>query len=191
MAIEVLLRRSVETLGKVGEVVRVRPGYARNYLLPWGIAVLPSTENLRLVEKDKVAEAAREEERAKERAETAARLGALSLRIDAKANPEGHLFGSVGPRQLVEALAAKGFDLEERHVHLEPVKTVGEHEAKIRLGGDVEVPFKFQVGEESAIAAAAAAAAANAAAAATPAPAPAASPTPAPAKAPKAAKPAK
>ena len=69
MAVEVLLRKSVESLGRVGEVVRVRPGFARNYLLPQGIAVLPTKENLRLVEKDKVVEATLEAERAKARAE--------------------------------------------------------------------------------------------------------------------------
>ncbi len=73
-SLEVLLRRSVESLGRVGEVVKVRTGYARNYLFPHGIAVLPTKENLRLVEKDKAVEAALEAERAKQRAELVAKL---------------------------------------------------------------------------------------------------------------------
>ena len=112
MALEVLLRKSVESLGRVGETVRVKNGYARNYLFPLGIAVLPTGENLRMVEKDKEVEAVLEVERAKMRAELAARLAAVTLSIEANANPEGHLFGSVGPRQVAEALAKKGFTIE-------------------------------------------------------------------------------
>src|SRR5438552_18898400 len=95
--IEVLLRKSVESLGGVGEVVRVRPGYARNHLFPFGIAVPPTSENRRLVEKDKVVEAALEAERSKQRAELVARLAGVSVSVEVKSNPEGHLFGSVGP----------------------------------------------------------------------------------------------
>ena len=153
MAIEVLLRRSVDSLGKVGEVVRVRPGYARNYLFPHGIAVAPTAANLKLVEKDKAAEAVLEAERAKVRAELATRIAAASVSIEAKANPEGHLFGSVGARQVAEVLTAKGFSIEEKMVHVEPVKQLGEYEAKIGLGGGTEVALKFWVVEEAGAAA--------------------------------------
>ena len=148
MAIEILLRRSIESLGRVGEVVRVKPGYARNYLFPRGLAVFPTADNLKRVEKDKVEEAALEAERAKERADLAARLGAVSLTFEAKANPEGHLFGSVGVRQVVDALAAKGFAVEERHVVFEPVKQLGEYQAVVRLCGDVSADVKVWVVEE-------------------------------------------
>jgi large subunit ribosomal protein L9 len=148
MAIEVLLRRSVESLGRVGEVVRVKPGYARNFLFPRGLAVFPTSQNLRLVEKDKVVEAELEAERAKQRADLAARLSAVSLTFEMKASAEGHLFGSVGPRQVVDALAAKGFPVEERHVAFEPVKELGEYEATVKLGGDVESKVKVWVVEE-------------------------------------------
>lgn len=148
MAVEVLLRRTVESLGRVGEVVRVRPGFARNYLFPQGIAVPPTPENLRLVEKDKVAEAAVEAERAKARAELAERLKDVSVTLDAKANPEGHLFGSVGPKQVADALVAKGFPIEERHVRLEPVKQLGEYEVTLHLAPDVEPKVKVWVVEE-------------------------------------------
>jgi large subunit ribosomal protein L9 len=148
MAIEVLLRRSIESLGKVGEVVRVRPGYARNYLFPMGLATTPSEDNLRRVEKDKEAEAVLEAERQKERADLAERLGAVSLTVEAKANPEGHLFGSVGPRQVLEGLSAKGFEVEERQVAFDVVRQLGEYEATVRLGGDVEAKVKVWVVEE-------------------------------------------
>ena len=154
MPVDVLLRKSVESLGKVGEVVRVRPGFARNYLLPQGIAVLPTKENLRLVEKDKVVEATLEAERAKARAALAARLSGLAVTIEAKANPEGHLFGSVGPKHVFDALVAKGFTvLEERQVRFEPVKQLGEYEVKIHLAADVEPAIKLRVVGEGAAAA--------------------------------------
>ncbi len=148
MAIEVLLRKSIESLGKVGEVVRVRPGYARNYLFPMGAAVLPTPENLRLVEKDKEVEAAVEAERAKVMAELASRLSGVSITIEAKANPEGHLFGSVGAKQVADALVAKGFPIEEKQVRFEAVRELGEYEAKIHLAPDAEPSVKLWVVEE-------------------------------------------
>ncbi|MCC7139090.1 MAG: 50S ribosomal protein L9 [Planctomycetes bacterium] len=147
-SLEVLLRRSVESLGRVGEVVKVRTGYARNYLFPHGIAVLPTKENLRLVEKDKAVEAALEAERAKQRAELVAKLAGTSVSIEVKSNPEGHLFGSVTAKQVAELLVAKGFAVEERHVRLEPVKQLGEYEVPVHLAADAEVKVKLWVLDE-------------------------------------------
>jgi large subunit ribosomal protein L9 len=148
MAIEVLLRKSVDTLGRVGEVVRVRNGYARNYLFPFGLAVLPTAESLRLVEKDKAVEAAIEAEHARHRAEVLAKIGGAVLTIEAKSNPEGHLFGSVGPKAVAEALAALGHPVEERHVRLEPLKELGEYEVLVHLGADAETKVKVWVVDE-------------------------------------------
>ena len=149
MPIEVLLRRSVESLGRVGDVVRVKQGYARNYLFPYGIAVEPTKENLRLVEKDKVIEAAEEADRAKQRAEQIGKLSGLSIKIEVKSNPEGHLFGSVGPKQVADALVAMGFPtVEERHVRMEHAKELGEYEVKIHLAADAETVAKLWVLDE-------------------------------------------
>jgi large subunit ribosomal protein L9 len=149
MAIEVLLRRSVETLGRVGEVVRVRPGYARNYLFPHGLAVPPTKENLRLVEKDKAVEVAEEADRARQRAELVAKITGLSLTIEAKSNPEGHLFGSVTAKNVADALVAKGFaTIEERNVRMEHVKELGEFEITLHLAADAETKLKLWVVDE-------------------------------------------
>lgn len=149
MAIEVLLRRSVEKLGRVGDVVRVRPGYARNYLFPHGLAVEPTKENLRLVAKDKAVEAAEEADRAKQRAELITKLTGLAVTLEAKSNPEGHLFGSVGPKQVADALVAKGFPtIEERHVKMEHVKELGEYEVTLHLAADAETKLKLWVVDE-------------------------------------------
>ena len=146
--IEVLLRRSVESLGRVGEVVRVRPGYARNHLFPFGVAVLPTPENLRLVEKDKVVEAALEAEKSKQRADLIARLSGVSVSIEVKSNPEGHLFGSVGPKQVADALVAKGFAIEERNVRFEAAKQLGEFDVLVHLAPDAETTIKLWVLDE-------------------------------------------
>lgn len=146
--VQVLLRRSLEHVGRVGEVVRVRPGYARNYLFPQGLAVLPTKENLRLVEKDKATEAVAEAERARLRAELVARLGAAQVRLEVKSNPEGHLFGSVTAAQVAAALAAMGHAVEERHVRMEPVKELGEYEVPVHLAADAEVKVKLWVLDE-------------------------------------------
>jgi large subunit ribosomal protein L9 len=146
--IEVLLRRSVENLGRVGEIVKVRPGYARNRLLPYGLAVAPTKENLRLVEKDKVVEAAVEAERAKQRAELIEKLKGTSVSIEVKSNPEGHLFGSVGGKQVADALVAKGFAIEERNVRMEPAKQLGEYDVIVHLAADAETTVKLWVLDE-------------------------------------------
>jgi len=143
--IEVLLRRSIDSLGRVGEVVKVRPGYARNHLYPFGLAVPPTKENLRLVEKDKVVEAAEEAERAKQRAELVARMQGASVSIEAKSNPEGHLFGSVGAKQVSEALVAKGFPVEERYVRMEHVKQLGEYDVLVHFAEGAETTVKLWV----------------------------------------------
>jgi len=150
MAIEILLRKTVESLGRVGQVVRVRPGYARNYLVPFGIAVAPTPENLRLVEKDKAVEAVLEAERAKALAELAERLTAAEpIERREKANPEGHLFGSVGPKQVAEELVARGFPVEEKQVRLENVKQLGEYEVTIHLAPGTEPKIRLRVVDES------------------------------------------
>lgn len=146
--VQVLLRRSLEHVGRVGEVVRVRPGYARNFLLPQGLAVLPTKENLRLVEKDKASEAVAEAERARLRTELVARLGAAQVRLEVKSNPEGHLFGSVTAAQVAAALTAMGLAVEERQLRMEPVKELGEYEIPVHLAADAEAKVKLWVLDE-------------------------------------------
>jgi large subunit ribosomal protein L9 len=133
----------------VGEVVRVRNGYARNYLLPRGYAALVSAEAMKWVDKDKAAEAVREAQLAKERAAVAERLGGLTLTVEARAGEDGHLYGSVGPRQVLDALKRQKFEFEERHIRFEPVKELGEYEVAVHLGRDLVVPVKLWVVQDA------------------------------------------
>lgn len=145
MAIEVLLRRSIDGVGTVGEVVRVRDGYARNYLLPYQMAALVTPEALRNIEKDKAAEAIREAEEAKVRAALAERLAAIELKIEARAGEDGHLYGSVGPRQVVDALKLQGIRLDERQVRFDTVRELGEYEITIQLSRQHGIKMKLWV----------------------------------------------
>jgi large subunit ribosomal protein L9 len=145
MPIEVLLRRSIEGVGRVGEVVRVKPGYARNYLLPNQYAALVSPEALKMVDKDKAREAIREAQLAKERTALAEKLQAVTISIEARAGEDGHLYGSVGARQVLDALKRQGYVFEERHVRFEPVRELGAYEVPIQLTKEHVVKVQLQV----------------------------------------------
>lgn len=134
-SIEVLLRDRVEKLGKCGDVVSVAAGYARNYLLPNRLAIAATEENKRSMarrrERLDVEEAARAEE-VRARVEA---LSALSIETSAKADEQGHLYGSVNAAKIAGLVRAKGFELSEKDVRLEagPIKTVGEHPISIHV----------------------------------------------------------
>jgi len=136
---QVLLRKDVDRLGKIGEVVEVKNGYARNYLLPQGFAVPLTPGNLRRVQ---ILKQRTEEERVKrdqEIAGLAENLKSVSITIAAKANEEGHLFGSVSAAMIAEALDAEGYKVDEKTVQLpEPIREVGVVEVPIRLTPELE-----------------------------------------------------
>ena len=147
MAIEVLLRRSVEKLGSVGDVVRVKPGYARNYLFPYGLAVEPTKENLRLVEKDKVVEAARGG-RSREAARRADRQARGPLGQDrGEEQPRGAPLRLRRPQAGRRRARRDGLPDDRRgaHVRMEHVKELGEYEVKIHFSAEAETIAKLWV----------------------------------------------
>lgn len=166
---KVLLRRNVAKLGLIGQIVDVKSGYARNYLIPYHLAIAPSESNIKKVETEKAAYLA---ELARIKAELQARAQLLEgreLTIVAMANEEGHLYGSVGPAQVAEAANKEGHVLDVEHVSLdEPIRQVGRFEVKIDLGEEVTAKVFLTVAPPpgSAAAEAIAAAAAKAAQAA-------------------------
>ena len=131
---QVLLKEDVERLGRIGDVVDVKPGYARNYLLPHGKAVQLTGGNLRRVEILKRRAEEERNRREQELADLAESLKAVSITIAAKANEEGHLFGSVGAAQVAAVLEAEGYGVEEKMVQLvEPIKELGVVEVPIQV----------------------------------------------------------
>lgn len=136
---EVILREDVANLGTVGDVVKVKPGFARNYLLPRGLVVVADRRNIGVLEHQKRL-AADKRERDRRQAETAAqKLSSVRLVITARAGEEGKLFGSVTNLDIERALSDQGFTVERRRIRLEePIKSVGEHVVPVHLGVGVD-----------------------------------------------------
>jgi large subunit ribosomal protein L9 len=143
---EVILVEDVPNLGSIGALVKVAPGYGRNYLLPKKLAILASTNNKRQLEHEKRVAGFK---RAKARAEAegvAKKLGSLSLKIARKVGEQDKLYGSVTPHDVAEALQAKGVDVDRRKLDLhEPIKALGDYEIAIRLADDVRATVKLSV----------------------------------------------
>jgi large subunit ribosomal protein L9 len=149
MAVELILRADVPALGKVGDLVRVEPGYARNYLLPRGLAMKVSPENLLRFEAEKKKAVKLEELRQAELREMTSKIASISATVTARANEEGHLYGSVDERQIAEAIGREGFEIDPRWVGLEaPIKELGVYTVPIRLGADLETEIKVWVVED-------------------------------------------
>ena len=150
MAMEIILQEEVADLGQIGDVVKVRDGYARNYLLPRGLAIQANRRNVRVLEHHKRLVAVKKE-RVQRQAQTLLdQLSALSLTIPAKAGEEGRLFGSVTNIDLETALKEKGLTLDRRKILLdEPIKQLGSYEIPVNLGGALRANIKLEVTAES------------------------------------------
>jgi large subunit ribosomal protein L9 len=146
---EVILREDVPKLGQRGDLVKVKPGYARNYLIPRKLA-MPATAGARKQVADMKAASARQDAREKGAAESVAvQLGELLLTISAKAGEQDQLFGSVTTMDIAAALEAKGFNIDRRRIELEePIKTLGEYSVPVRLHREVTAAVKVAVTRE-------------------------------------------
>jgi len=155
---EVILREHIDNLGRRGDVVKVAPGYARNYLLPRKLA-LPATDgNKRHVERErKIMEVKEADEKAQAQA-IAGRIEAIDVVITRRVGETDQLYGSVTSADIAEFLKAKGFEIDRRKLILpEPIKTVGTHPVPLKLHRDVTVTINVQVAKEGGAAAPAAA----------------------------------
>ena len=143
---EVILRESIPSLGKAGEIVKVADGYARNYLLPQGKAILSDKKNLASLERQrkKILEIAAKQ---RQEAEALARqLEELEISIPVRVGENEKLYGSVTSQDIVKAIAQQGYTVDKRKVLLpEPIKTLGEFEVPVRLDVDVTAQLKVKV----------------------------------------------
>jgi large subunit ribosomal protein L9 len=147
---EVILREDVTGLGSVGDIVKVKAGFARNYLLPRGLAVVADKRNVRVLEHQKRLVADKRERDRKQARSFAERLSNLRLAIKARAGDEGKLFGSVTNLDIEKALAAQGFSVERRHIRLEePIKSIGEHVVPVHLAAGVDARVTVVVEAEA------------------------------------------
>jgi large subunit ribosomal protein L9 len=146
MNVQVILSEDVPSLGRPGDVVKVRAGYARNYLLPRGLAVEANSKNLRAFEHQKGLAMLRREANKGQALKLKQQLEALALTISANAGEEGKLFGSVTNIDIERALRERGFDIERRKIMLaEPIKQLGEFTVPVRLDPEVEAGVKLTV----------------------------------------------
>ena len=144
--IELLLIHSVEHVGKQGQVVEVKPGYAYNYLIPQGLATFANDHHKRMVEKHKAKLQQIELQRQAELRKQAAELARQSITIEANATEDGHLYGSVGPADIVAALKNNDIHLASDQIKLEgPLKELGLYTVKVRYSSDVEGELKVWV----------------------------------------------
>jgi len=146
MNVQVILREEVPNLGRIGDVVKVRAGFARNYLLPRKLAVEANPRNLREFEHQKSQALLRRETKKNQWMGLKARIEALTLVIKARAGEEGKLFGSVTNLDIERALRENGVDVERRKIHLpEPIKQLGEVTVAVKLDPEVEASIKLSV----------------------------------------------
>ena len=145
---EIILTQDVKNLGYKNDIVNVKPGYARNYLIPQGMAIL-ATESARKVLAENMRQQAYKQEKIKKEAQDiAAVLEGLSLRIPAKAASTGKIYGSVNNVQIANAIKeAKGIEIDRKHILVDDdtIKEIGNYKAKVRLHKDVTVEISFEV----------------------------------------------
>ncbi len=149
---EILLIKHVEKLGSEGDVVKVRPGYARNYLIPRNKALPLNYANKKRLDSLKLARVARETEELQDAQSMASKLGETSIAVAVKTGTGGKLFGSVTATQIVEKFQEKGFKLEKKHlVKFSPIKVLGLTKVLIRLHKEIEVEVSVEVVSENPI----------------------------------------
>lgn len=143
---QVILREELSNLGTIGDVVKVKPGYARNYLLPRGLAVEASVRNLHELEHQKRVIADKRLREQKSAAAVADKISSVKLEFEVRAGEDGKLFGSVTNQDVHRRLEERGFSIERRRILLdEPIKSLGAHDVVIHLGPDTKATIKVEV----------------------------------------------
>jgi len=144
--VQVILREELSNLGTIGDVVKVKPGYARNYLLPRGLAVEASVRNLHELEHQKRVIADKRLSEQKSAAAIADKLASVKLVFEMRAGEDGKLFGSVTNQDIHRQLEEKGHKIERRRILLEePIKSLGTHDVVVHLGPDTKATLKVDV----------------------------------------------
>lgn len=147
---QVILREDVSNLGRSGDVVTVRAGYGRNYLIPQGMAVLATERNVRQIEHQKQVISARNAKLAKDAQAVADKISTVELVIVRQAGESDKLFGSVSTRDIEEALRTRGVQVDRKKIVLaDPIKTLGDYTVEVRLGRGITAKVKLHVVSKS------------------------------------------
>jgi large subunit ribosomal protein L9 len=146
---KVLLRQDHAKLGTAGSIVNVKPGFARNYLIPKGIALAATAKNVQLLENEKKLLTWGQEKEKRKSAELAKTLETVSCTITVQVGEEDKLFGSVTSQNIAEALLAQGYEIDKRKIMLdEPIKSLGIYSVPVKLHPDIEAKVKVWVVKE-------------------------------------------
>ncbi len=147
---DIILKEDIANLGHKDDIISVKPGFGRNYLIPKGFAIL-ATPSVKKVHEENLRQRAHKEAAMKEEAEKlAAQLEVKKLSIGAKTSSSGKIFGSVNTIQIAEAIAKKGFDIDRKNISIvgDTIKEVGNYKAQIKLHREVVVEIEFKVVSE-------------------------------------------
>jgi large subunit ribosomal protein L9 len=146
---QVILRDRLENLGNAGDIVSVKPGYARNYLIPKGLAYAATDANVKRIERERSNIVKAAAERLEEARKQAAAFEGVSVTFNARAGEEGKLFGSITSGDIADKLAEQGIELDRKQILLdEPLKALGVHPVEIRLHADVRPEIKVWIIKE-------------------------------------------
>ena len=146
---DVILREDIEKVGSRGEIVKVAPGYARNFLLPKKLAVQATEANKKIVEQERQSHVRKEAKHKTEAEDLSRLLNGVSVTIYQKAGENNQLFGSVGSKDVGDALASRNFTIDRRKIQLdEPIKQLGEYKVPVRLHKDVTAEITVVVAKE-------------------------------------------
>ncbi len=146
---EVILRQDVEKLGTTGQVVKVAPGYARNFLVPRGLAVPATEANKKIVEQQRQAYLRKEAKLAADAQELAKLMANVSINISQKAGENDQLFGSVTAQDIADQLDKQGYKIDRKKVALDhPIRTIGEHKVVVKLHREVSIEIPVNVSKE-------------------------------------------
>ena len=147
---KVILTKDLDNLGKAGALVEVKTGYGRNYLLPRQLAVLATAKNIRQLEHQKSGILARASKEKQNMTQMAQKLSAIEVKFTRKTGAENKLFGSVTNKDIHEQLAAQGYEIDRKQVHLpEPLKEIGTHEVEVKLHPEVTAKVKVTIAAEA------------------------------------------
>jgi large subunit ribosomal protein L9 len=143
---QVILREDVPNLGKTGEVVNVKPGYGRNYLIPRGLALQATSRNIRRLDHDRRVIEQEDSKRRRDAQSQKERIEALSLTIAKNVGADEKLFGSVTNREIADALREEGIEIDRKLIHLQqPIKALGVYSVELKLAGEVTAALKLWV----------------------------------------------
>ena len=144
--IQVILQHDVQNVGKSGDLVRVRPGFARNFLIPRDLAVPATTAAVNRIAHEKAVAVAKAEKAKQGARDLASKIDGLTVTIARPVGEEDRLFGSVTSKDIHAAVKAKGFELDRKQMHLaEPIKALGTYEVPVKLLGDITATIKVEV----------------------------------------------